>query len=119
MDISPDFIHLFFRQLWRILKIDYPTQKPDNLVKTANVLPCNTSYLSGWGDDVWLVPRFLGSLSYPADDLNFNNSGRPNLQISTCGLSLLTVFNDRKFVETMQESFSCKQVNNGSKIGRE
>ena len=87
MDISPDFIHLFFRQLRRILKIDYPTQKPENLVKTANVLPCNTSYLSGWGDDVWLVPRFLGSLSYPADDLNFNNSGRPNLQFRRVALA--------------------------------
>ena len=37
MDISPDFIHLFFRQLWRILKIDYPTQK-DNPVKTAKCI---------------------------------------------------------------------------------
>ena len=24
MDNPPDFIHLFFRQFWRILKMDYP-----------------------------------------------------------------------------------------------
>ena len=30
MDNPPDFVDLFFRQFWRILKIDYPSQT-DNL----------------------------------------------------------------------------------------
>ena len=26
MDNPPDFIHLFFRQFWQILKVDYPSE---------------------------------------------------------------------------------------------
>ena len=39
MDNPPDFIHLFFHQFWRILKISYPSQTVSS-VKTADVDIC-------------------------------------------------------------------------------
>ena len=48
MDNPPDFIHLFFRQFWRILKMDYPLVWKQPLLNFLANIPITLNEFVPW-----------------------------------------------------------------------